>query len=179
MAWTDILMKLAPTVVSALASPLAGAAVAALGEVFGMSEPTQEKIKEIMESGQMTGEQISALKALELKLKAEEQERGFRYAELEIRDRESARDRDAKLAQAGIKNRRADSMYFLAIVVICALVYLVWKDGSINEYVKGIITLVLGRFLGYLDNIYNFEFGTTRGSEQKSLLLARAPAIKD
>ena len=179
MAWTDILMKLAPTVVSALASPLAGAAVAALGEVFGMSEPTQEKIKEIMESGQMTGEQISALKQLELRLKAEEQERGFRYAELEIRDRESARDRDAKLAQAGIKNRRADSMYFLAIVVICVLVYLVWKDGSINEYVKGIITLVLGRFLGYLDNIYNFEFGTTRGSEQKSLLLARAPAIKD
>ena len=37
----------------------------------------------------------------------------------------------------------------------------------INEYVKGIFTLVLGRFLGYLDNIYSFEFGTTRGSKEK------------
>jgi hypothetical protein len=43
----------------------------------------------------------------------------------------------------------------------------VWKDPNINEYVKGIFTLVLGRFLGYLDNIYSFEFGTTRGSKEK------------
>ena len=179
MAWTDILVKLAPTVVSALASPLAGAAVAALGEVFGISEPTQEKIKDIMENGQMTGDQISALKELELRLKAEEQERGFRYAELEIRDRESARTRDANLAQAGIKNRRADSMYFLAVVVICVLVYLVWREENLNEYVKGIVTLVLGRFLGYLDNIYNFEFGTTRGSALKSELLARAQPVRE
>ena len=110
---------------------------------------------------------------------AEEQERGFRYAELEIRDRESARDRDSNLAHAGIKNYRADSMYFLSVVVICVLVYLTWKDGGINEYVKGIITLVLGRFLGYLDNIYNFEFGTTRGSALKSELLAKASPVKD
>lgn len=179
MDWKTTLVKLAPTVASALGGPLAGAAVDALGEVFGVSEPTQEKIKGIIEGGQMTGGQLSAIKTLELRLKAEEQERGFRYAELEIRDRESARDRDSKLAHAGIKNYRADSMYFLAVVVICVLVYLTWKDGGINEYVKGIITLVLGRFLGYLDNIYNFEFGTTRGSALKSELLAKASPVKD
>ena len=179
MDWKTTLVKLAPTVASALGGPLAGAAVAALGEVFGVSEPTQEKIKGIIEGGQMTGEQLSAIKTLELRLKAEEQERGFRYAELEIRDRESARDRDSNLAHAGIKNYRADSMYFLSVVVICVLVYLTWKDGGINEYVKGIITLVLGRFLGYLDNIYNFEFGTTRGSALKSELLAKASPVKD
>lgn len=179
MSWQQTLLKLAPTVVSALASPLAGGVVMALGEIFGVEGATQEKIKTLMESGQMTGEQVSRLKELELKLKAEEQERGFRYAELEIRDRESARRRDAELAQSGIKNRRADSMCVLAVAVICVLVYLTWKDGSINEYVKGIITLVLGRFLGYLDNIYNFEFGTTRGSALKSELLARANPVKD
>lgn len=179
MSWQQTLLKLAPTVASALGGPLAGAAVVALGEIFGVSEPTQEKIKEIIEGGQMTGEQLSAIKTLELRLKAEEQERGFRYAELEIRDRESARARDSALAHAGIKNYRADSMYFLSVVVICVLVYLTWIDGGINEYVKGIITLVLGRFLGYLDNIYNFEFGTTRGSALKSELLAKASPVKD
>ena len=179
MDWKTTLVKLAPTVASALGGPLAGAAVVALGEVFGVSEPTQEKIKGIIEGGQMTGGQLSAIKALELRLKAEEQERGFRYAELEIRGRESARDRDSKLAHAGGKNYRADSMYLLSVVVICVLVYLTWKDGEITEYVKGIITLVLGRFLGYLDNIYNFEFGTTRGSALKSELLAKALPVKD
>ena len=75
--------------------------------------------------------------------------------------------------------RVATAKLFVAVVVICVLVYLTWKDGGINEYVKGIITLVLGRFLGYLDNIYNFEFGTTRGSALKSELLAKASPVKD
>ena len=51
--------------------------------------------------------------------------------------------------------------------MIGTLVYLIWKDPNINEYMKGVVTLVLGRFLGYLDNIYSFEFGTTRGSQNK------------
>lgn len=58
-------------------------------------------------------------------------------------------------------------MYVLAVLVICGLVFLIWKDQDVNEYLKGIITLVLGRFLGYLDNIYNFEFGTTRVNRAK------------
>jgi hypothetical protein len=41
----------------------------------------------------------------------------------------------------------------------------------VNEYLKGIVTLVLGRFLGYLDNIYNFEFGSTRSSKAKDLTI--------
>lgn len=58
-------------------------------------------------------------------------------------------------------------MFFLAIAMISGLVWLVWKDPNINEYMKGIATLVLGRFLGYLDTIYNFEFGTTRSNKAK------------
>lgn len=179
MEWKQVIGKLAPTVASALLGPLAGGAVVALGEIFGISEPTQDKIQSLIESGQMSGEQVAAIKMLEMKLKAEEEEWGFRYAELEVRDRESARDRDAKLAQAGRRNYRADAMFILSVMVVVALVLLVWKDTTLDEYFKGIITLVLGRFLGYLDNIFNFEFGTTRGSALKTELLAKAPAVRD
>lgn len=82
-------------------------------------------------------------------------------------DVQSARDRDVKIVQSGQKNYRADFMFFLAIAMISGLVWLVWKDPNINEYMKGIATLVLGRFLGYLDTIYNFEFGTTRSNKAK------------
>ena len=58
-------------------------------------------------------------------------------------------------------------MFALAVAVIVLLVCLIWKDPDINEYMKGVVTLVLGRFLGYLDSIYGFEFGTTRGSQNK------------
>jgi hypothetical protein len=167
MGWKDTLGKLAPTVASALGGPLAGVAVSAIGELFGISEPTQDKIKVAIENGSLTGEQISGLRQLEMKLKAEEAERGFRYAELEFKDRDSARGRDAEIVKAGKRNYRADAMFLLAVAVIVALVYAIWKDPSINEFMKGIVTLVLGRFLGYLDNIYSFEFGTTRGSQNK------------
>ena len=96
-----------------------------------------------------------------------QQEQDLASFKVEVEDRGSARDRDVKLAQAGYKNNRADLMFFLAVVMVACLVWIVWKDSGINEYVKGIFTLVLGRFLGYLDNIYNFEFGTTRGSKDK------------
>ena len=84
-----------------------------------------------------------------------------------LADRADARKRDAVFITAGTRNYRADFMFFLAVAMIAALVWLVWKDPSINEYMKGIFTLVLGRFLGYLDNIYNFEFGSTRASKAK------------
>lgn len=167
MNWLDTVKQLAPTVASALGGPLAGAAVAALGSVFGISQPTQDKIAEVITNSQMTPECIAKLKELELQYQNDEKERGFRYEELAFKDRDSARSRDVELAKSGIKNRRADIMFVLAIAVICGLVYIIWADQTINEFMKGIVTLVLGRFLGYLDNIYNFEFGTTRGSRDK------------
>jgi len=84
-----------------------------------------------------------------------------------LADRADARKRDAVFISSGARNYRADFMFLLAVGMIAGLVWLVWKDPSINEYMKGIFTLVLGRFLGYLDNIYNFEFGSTRASKTK------------
>ena len=85
----------------------------------------------------------------------------------EVKDRSNARDRDSWFIKMGKHNWRADIMVLIAALAVAGLVYLVWSTPGINEYVKGIVTLVLGRFLGYLDNIYSFEFGTTRGSKDK------------
>ena len=85
----------------------------------------------------------------------------------EIQDRGSARERDSWFIKMGQHNWRADLMFALAVAVVTYLVWIVWKDETLSEYFKGIVTLVLGRFLGYLDNIYSFEFGTTRGSKEK------------
>lgn len=85
----------------------------------------------------------------------------------EVKDRDSARGRDAEFIRRGVHNYRADVMVGVAAIAVGWMVYLVWSSPSLDEYVKGIVTLVLGRFLGYLDNIYSFEFGTTRGSKEK------------
>lgn len=102
-----------------------------------------------------------------LRLRLEDNRLELEAFKAEVADRGSARERDAWYVRMGRHNYRADVMVLVAAGAVAMLVWMVWTQSDLNEYVKGIVTLVLGRFLGYLDNIYNFEFGTTRGSQNK------------
>lgn len=146
-----------------------------------LSSAIQAKGKEVVEntfgvkiSDNPSPEEVSKLRQLQfdheerlLELGIEKAKQDLEAFKEEVKDRDSARIRDAEFIKRGVTNNRANLMFFLAVVMVGAMVWIVWKDQNINEYVKGIFTLVLGRFLGYLDNIYSFEFGTTRGSKEK------------
>lgn len=85
----------------------------------------------------------------------------------ELEDMQSARQRDADFIRQGTRNYRADILTFSSIVGVAGLVYLIWNSPEIPEFLKGIFTLVMGRLLGYVDQIFAFEFGTTRTSRSK------------
>lgn len=57
-----------------------------------------------------------------------------------------------------------------ATILIC-LAVTVWVS-DIKEYAQGILTLILGRFLGYTDSVYAFEFGSTRQSKEKDATIS-------
>lgn len=153
---------------------LVGNAVLAKGKEW-VEEKTGVKL-----APDMPPEELAKLRQFELeheeelqRLQLENNKLDFQYFQAEVDDKSSARLRDEKFLVAGTRNYRADFMFVLAVGMITMLVWIVWKDQGINEYVKGIFTLVLGRFLGYLDNIYNFEFGTTRSSRTKDVTIER------
>lgn len=91
MSWIDTIETLAPTVATALGGPLAGAAVSALGSIFGMSQPTQDNISKMFEDGKLTADHLAEIRKLELQYQNDEKERGFKYADLAFQDRDSAR----------------------------------------------------------------------------------------
>jgi hypothetical protein len=62
---------------------------------------------------------------------------------------------------------RTNALIILAYIMIAACLVVTLQYSSIDDYAKSIVTLILGRFLGYIDQAYAFEFGTTRGSKQK------------
>jgi hypothetical protein len=95
-----------------------------------------------------------------------------------LADMQSARQRDTEFMKAGKHNYRADVLAVVAVGAVLALTYAIWTDPTINEFLKGTVTLVLGRFLGYIDQIYSFEFGTTRSSGEKTKLLAQSSPVK-
>lgn len=166
------------TVVPIVASLLGTLAQNGLGL---LSSAIQAKGKEVVEqtlgvkiSDNPTDAEVAKLRQLQfdheerlLELGIEKARQDLEAFKEEVKDRDSARERDVEFIKRGMVNNRANFMFFLAVVMVGLLVWIVWKDQNINEYVKGIFTLVLGRFLGYLDNIYSFEFGTTRGSKEK------------
>lgn len=87
--------------------------------------------------------------------------------ELYLADTKDARARDAEFVKAGMINWRAHSMYIMAWVVVVVAFVMVWNSQELDDFVKATVSLILGRFLGYLDQIYNFEFGSTKSSKEK------------
>ena len=167
MDWLGVLKSLAPTVASALGGPLAGTAITAIGSLLGVSEPTKAKIEEAFVNGQLTGEQIAGLKQLEMKLKAEEQDRGFKYAELEYKDRADARN---MAVQTGAKTPAV--LTWLIVAIVLSLEGYILFNGTPER----VSEIVMGRILGTLDmcliTVLSYWFGTTYGSSRKTDMLA-------
>lgn len=171
MSWLETISKIAPTVASALGGPLAGAAVVAIGELLGISEPTQGKIENVIQNAQLTGQQITELRSLEAKLKAEELERGFRYAELEFKDRDSAR-------KANVDGGTQVHLFWLSLLLLGVTLgseLIVLFQG----YPSTLSEIVVGRVLGLMDSValmvLSYWYGTSSGSARKTELAAQAP----
>lgn len=84
-----------------------------------------------------------------------------------LQDRQDARARDTKFLAAGTRNYRADGLTLLAVIVVGLITVAVWQSPVSGDFEKATITLILGRFLGYLDQVFQFEFGSTRASKTK------------
>jgi len=84
-----------------------------------------------------------------------------------LADVQSARSRDVEMAKAGVRNYRANGLAAGAgaLVVLC-LALVVWRSGM-DDNAKAVITLILGRALGWVEQIFSFEFGTTRANKTK------------
>lgn len=168
MDWLATLKSVAPTVAAALFGPLGAVAIASVGELLGVSEATKDKISDIILTGQMTPEQVGKLKELELEYQNNEKERGFKYAELSFKDRDSART-------ANVAGGTQKPLFWLSLLLLsitlgteCMVLF--------KGYPEGTDPLVVGRVLGLMDAVamlvLSYWYGTTNGSAMKTELLA-------
>lgn len=167
----DWLKTLAPTVATALGGPLAGLAVNAVGTAFGWTDATKEKVEEALTAGQLSGEQVLQLKQAELALQAQEKEIGVKFADLEVQDRASARD----------MQKATHSPVPAVLSIAVTLGYFAILIGMMTDVFKVQESQALLIMLGSLGTAWGmvmaFWFGNTRSSENKTEMLAKAPAI--
>lgn len=168
MDWLSTIKTVAPTVAAALGGPMAGEAVMALIGIVGGAG--QEDVRKAIESGRLTAEQISQLRQLELKFRENERERGFKYAELAFKDRDSAR-------KANVAGGTQKALFWLSVVLLVLCL-----GTEVTVLVKGLpqgtSELVVGRVLGLLDaiamTVLAYWFGTSSSSANKTEMLLQA-----
>jgi len=162
----DWLKHLAPTLATVLAGPLAGLAVQAIGSAMGMSDATGERINEVLTSGNMTGEQVAALKKAEIDLKAKLAELQIKPEEIAAQDRASARE----LAKSNMLPQIVLSAIYS--VGYFTLLYQFATDAIVIPLQnKDLLMPLLGVMTAAQVQIMNFWFGSSAGSAAKNDLL--------
>lgn len=164
----DWLKSIAPTIATVLGGPLAGMAVQAIGSAIGMSDATGERIKDMLTAGNLTGEQVAAIKKAEIDLKAE-------LAELEIKPEEIAAE-DRKSARELAKVNMAPQMILSAIYSIgyfTLLYQFVSGTTVIPIENKDLLLPLLGVMTAAQVQIMNFWFGSSAGSTAKTNMLVK------
>jgi hypothetical protein len=164
----DWLKQIAPTVASALGGPLAGMAVSAISKAIGVDE---KEVGDLISNNKLTADQVAQIKIAEIELQKQAQELGLNFEKLAVDDRKSAREMQAATrsivppALAGIV-----TVGFFGILVMM----LFGKVDSNNPA----ILMMLGSLGTAWTGIIAYYFGSSAGSQAKTDLLSKAPAIK-
>ena len=167
----DFLLKIAPTVASALLGPMGGVAVAGLGKIFGIDGATTKDITKMITEGQVTPDQLAQIKMLELKLKGEEDERGFKYKELEFKDVDSARQ-----MQIATKSWVPAALALLVTTGFFGILIFLVTNADYKPTEP--LLVMLGSLGTAWTGIIGFYFGSSHGSQVKSELLAQSSPSK-
>ena len=164
-----VLRTVAPGIATALGGPLAGMAVAAIGNALGLDAPTQEKISHALAGA--TPEDMLKLKQADQAFTLQMKKLEIDLVQINEADLDSARKREAAVQDRTNRN--------LAYTIVGAFIALV---GATLMGVTRVDSVLAGTLVGYLsakcEQVLAYYFGSSRGSERKTELLAAAQPVK-
>lgn len=158
-ALLGILKAAAPTLATAVAGPLGGAAVSAIAKKLGV----EEDIAAVTSALQANPANLEKLKELELE-----------FARIDAADRDSARKREIEMAKSDVHFITKNITSLLAIgtlmgaMSMTALVFFVdFPDSQEN-----VIIFALGFLTSAATQVLSYYFGSSSGSKEKDAKLA-------
>ena len=167
----EFLKTLAPMLGTALGGPLGGAAAAFIADKLGIESKTVEAVTEVLNSGKMTPDQISAIKLAEMDFKKFLESNKIKMEEIAAADRNSARNREVQV--------KDNTNKILAFTVVGAFIAMV--GATLMGFAK-VESVLAGTLVGYLsakaEQVLAYYFGSSAGSKDKTALLAKAEPVK-
>jgi hypothetical protein len=145
----NLIKGFAPTLATAVAGPLGGAAVSAIASRLGVSDSIESVAKAI------AGDPQAAQKLAELELE---------YAKLDMADRDSARKNEAALATSEntpLLNKSVTPILALVVVIAWGLIQYHLLTHVVPTEMREIIIRVLGTLDGALVMVLSYYFGAS------------------
>lgn len=175
MDWKQVVGAVAPFLGTALGGPLGGAAVSTIANALGLSEKTEAAVKAAL-SG-TTPEQMLALRKADNDFALKMQEIGFNSTKemesLSVNDRDSARKREMSVGDKTTRNLA----YSITGGFFGVLGYLLM--GDVPNESRDVLNIMLGSLGTAWISVVAYYFGSTKGSQAKTELLAKAEPVKD
>jgi hypothetical protein len=166
--WKNILKKVVPTLGAALGGPLAGVALAALGEaLLGKTNATEAEIEAAL--GKTTPETLIKLRELDQAFEAKMKSLDIDVYKLEVEDRSSAR----QLFTVNYWPQIILSGAFMFGYFITLILLLLGEIKVPAEW-KDTFNVVFGVITANLPSIMAFWFGSSFGSKEKTAALANS-----
>lgn len=161
--WKEAIGAAAPAIATALGGPLAGVAVGALANFFGLSSSASEEDIANAVKG-MNADQVIALRQIDADFKAKMQQANVDLERIASDDRLSARD----MAKINGGSFQMTLTIVTAVIFIGSLVaiFLGQLEG-LGPDTKTIINYAVGQISGWFSSAVIFYFGSTSGSREK------------
>lgn len=164
MEWLKTVL---PTIATALGGPLAGVAVNFVADKLGIEEKTADSIKAAISGA--TPEQLVQMKQIDAELEKYFAGLDIQLEQIAAADRSSARDREAKTGDSTTPRLLA---LIITVGFFGVLGFLLTKGKP--EQGGDALLVMLGALGGAWASVVAYYFGSTKGSADKTALLAKA-----
>lgn len=167
----------APWLATALGGPLAGQAVSAIASAMGLkSDAKIDDIQKALAAGQLTGDQLVAMKQAELQFQQAMTQAGFQ----QVKDLESIAEQDrdsARKREMTVQDWTPRVLAYLIVGGFMAMAYAVlFRKTAVDSALAG---TVIGYLSAKAEQVASYYFGSSQGSDRKTELLAQAPSVND
>ncbi len=171
MKLKEILGNIGCTALSTVAPPFGGMAANAIKESLGLDENATEK--DIAQAvGKATPEQVIALKQVNNDFIARMKELDIDIMKLDNEDSKSARGFAEKVGLTTVNALAvANTLFVLAVIIGVGLLIHSKGLNGLDDLAIALLTLIVREVFAKQEQIYNFFYGSSHGSKQKTEIM--------
>ncbi len=181
LALLPLLLNLAPGLIGALAGDKVGdIAAKAVGVAKAITgADTEDAAVTVLNADRGKAAELAvALQKLALDAKTAQDLQETERLKAILGDAANARARDMALQAGGKRNVRADVMVGLTIIgIVASLGFLMAGGFSPGSSVEGVVIGLVGLLSGCFKDAFQYEFGSSRGSADKTLAADRLTSV--